>query len=102
MNKNRFLEEVREQLQLIFLGISTGQKPSLRDKSRLEGFMRAGAVLGATTNRELRDLMESVHMKVFGESIDERKAHRRIQLPNDDIDYEKYERPAIERVKPSR
>lgn len=97
MNKKQFYTEVRDQFNLICINISNGQKASVQEKSRLEGFMRAGVVLGVTTNPELQQLLEDVHYRVFGESIEERKVRHNKQFPEDMIDYGQYESPAISR-----
>jgi len=98
MGKEQFFSEVRNQYHLICVNIKNGNGPSELEKGRFEGFMRAGIVLNVTSKRDLEQLLEDVHYKVFGQSIAERKKARGPGLADDDIDYGQFDRPAIERV----
>ena len=99
MDKEQFFSEVRNQYHLVCVNIKNGNGPSELEKGRFEGFMRAGIMLGVTNKRELEQLLEDVHYKVFNQSIAERKTNRGPGFTDDDIDYGEFERPAIERVR---
>ena len=98
MDKEKFFGEVRNQYHLICVNIKNSNGLSELERGRFEGFMRAGLLLGVTNKRDLEQLLEDVHYKVFGQSIAERKKNRGPGFPDDEIDYGQFERPAIERV----
>ena len=102
MNRERYLEEIRQQYHLVCVGLKSGKRLSALEKGRFEGFMQAGLLLGVVTNSELQQLLEDVHFKVFGKSIAERRKNQKNWVPEEDaIDYGQFERPAIERAKGS-
>ena len=99
MDKEQFFSEVRNQYHLVCVNIKNGNGPSELERGRFEGFMQAGIALGVTNKSDLEELLEEVHYKVFGQSIAERKKNRGSGVPDDDIDYGQFERPAIERAR---
>ncbi len=93
-----YLNKIRKELEMHFTGILNEQKPAIETKSRLEGFMRAGVVLGITSNNELKGLMEEIHLNIFGESIAERKARKKAHWPEISVDYGQFETPSYLRM----
>ena len=72
MNKFEFLKHVEKQLSEVFKQVQIGNRPD-KQKYRTEGFMQAGRVLGIVNELELNELMEKVHIDVFGMTIKERE-----------------------------
>jgi hypothetical protein len=99
MNSEGYFTEVRKQLLLHFTGIANGQKVVAEDKTRMEGFMRAGVVLDITSFQELQKIVEEIHQKVFGESIAARRSRKSSRLPEVRVDYGQYDSPSITRMK---
>ena len=76
MLKEKYLTELRSQLQDAFKAAKAGQPVSAADKYRCEGFMQAGEFLGLVTDDEISALINSVHISVYGQSIlEKRMAH---------------------------
>ena len=99
MSTEVYLTEIRDQLRIYFLGIKNGQDPALPTKYQLEGFMRAGVILGITSNADLQKMMEEIHQQVFNESIEGRKLRKSGRYSELNVNYAQYESPAISRVK---
>ena len=100
MDKERYLKEIRDQYHLVCISLKNGGNLAEIEKGRFEGFMRAGLVLGVVTNKELQQVLEEIHFKVFGKSIAERRNERKTWAPEDAVDYGRYDSPAIGRVGP--
>lgn len=98
MNKELFMIEVKRQLRNIFDATATGHMSAMENKYRCEGFMKAGVVLGVTSNQELAAIMEAVHYEVYGESISERKHKEHSLWEGSTVDYGRYDSPSYERV----
>ena len=54
--------------------------------------------MGIATNKEMHNLMESVHFSVFAKTIKERKETQKISWEDHDIDYGQFEQPTFERI----
>jgi len=99
MNKERFLKEVEDQLRVIFGALRDGHEPPKILKHRSEGFMQAGVFLGIVDNKELKELMETVHHEMTGMTIQERLTKQKKRWKELEIDYDQYEIPAYKRRK---
>ena len=97
MNKDDFIDEVEKRLNRIFKASKDGYKASLIERHRLEGFMSAGVYMGVVTNAELAKVMNDIHVSIFGQSIEQRKAEKKTGWQVEVIDYSAYEQPAFER-----
>ena len=99
MNKSAFLSEAARLLENIYKASKSGLKPDMKACHRCEGFMHAGEFLGIASRAELLELMGQCHQKIFGESIAEREARKKLQQKwsADTIDYSMYESPAFDR-----
>ena len=97
MNKDEFLSEVENRLSKMFAASKEGYKVAPIDRHRLEGFMQAGVFIGLVSNAELSELMEAVHMNVYGQTIAERRAACSTGWQNESIDYSQYDQPAYVR-----
>lgn len=71
--KEKFIAELRQQLQETFTAAKAGQKVSAEDKYRCEGFMQAGVTLELVTDEEISKLINEVHIEVYGQSIVEKR-----------------------------
>lgn len=72
--KDKFLNALQKQLSEAFTAVKAGQRISIEDKYRCEGFMQAGVELGLVTDDEVSQLINSVHVSIYGESIAERRS----------------------------
>jgi len=97
MNKDEFLTEVEKRLSKMFTASKEGYKAAPIDRHRLEGFMQAGVFIGLVSNAELSELMEAVHLKVYGQTIAQRRAACSTSWQNEAIDYSQYDQPAYMR-----
>lgn len=97
MDKTTFIEQCRQQLSAVYTNSKIG-RPDDAMKHRTEGFIHAGQVLGVISRKEAGDIIESTHLDVFGESVEQRRGRKASyeRLKTDAPD-EYYEIPAIER-----
>ena len=95
IHKDKFIKEVKRRIKIIFNSSNEGFRISNIEKNRLEGFMQAGVFLKFTSNEELYDVMQEVHISVFEMSIEERKKINEIKWNDDQIDYGGYEIPSF-------
>ena len=72
--KEKFIAALREQLHETFTAAKSGLSVSAEDKYRCEGFMQAGVELELVTDDEVSQLINSVHLSVYGQSIAERRS----------------------------
>ncbi len=98
MTNEDFLNEVEKRLSRHFSASKSGYKIPAIERHRLEGFIQAGVFMGLTTNVEMKGLMDSIHMSIFGKTIEEHKALKSINMPEWEIDYSQYEQPTFERI----
>jgi hypothetical protein len=94
MNKGEFLNEVEKRLSKMFTASKEGYKAAPVERHRLEGFMQAGVFIGLVSNAELSELMESVHINVYGQTIAGRREACSTSWQNEAIDYSQYDQPA--------
>ena len=97
MDKAIFLKEVESKLARMFAASKEGYKIPLSEKHRCEGFMQAGIFMGLVAKQELANVMESIHLSVFGQTIVERQEGNSDTWIDEVIDYSIYEQPAFER-----
>jgi len=97
MNKDKYLNEVEKRLNQIFTASKEGYKASPVERHRLEGFMAAGVFMGLVTNAELAKVMNDIHVRLFGKTIQQRKAELPSSWQEEGIDYSSYEQPTFER-----
>ena len=97
MNKSTFLREVETRLSRLFSASRAGQKIAPVDRHRLEGFMQAGVFLGLVNRSELSGLMENTHLRIFGQTIAERRATDAMSWSDERIDYSGYDSPSYTR-----
>ena len=97
MNRENYLNEVEKRLNRIFTASKEGYKTPPVERHRLEGFMAAGVFMGFVTNTELAKLMDEIHVRLFGKTIQQRKAGLPGSGQEEDIDYSFYDQPTFER-----
>jgi hypothetical protein len=97
MNRENYLNEVEKRLNRIFTASKEGYKVSPVERHRLEGFMAAGVFMGLVTNAELAKVMNDIHVRLFGKTIQQRKAELPGSWQEEGIDYSFYDQPTFER-----
>ncbi len=94
-----FLVQLEKQFHEIFQ-TSKAAKDNSAQRLRTQGFIHAGELLQICSRQQVQQLMEKVHLEVFGVSISERKpseaAKRQQALKHGDYDY--FEEPAFVRL----
>ncbi len=93
MDREKFLAEVDNKLRELFKASKISHRLPDYVKHRCEGFMEAGVFLGLVKKTELRTLMESIHLEVFGKTIDQAKQEKANLWKDDAIDYSIYDLP---------
>ena len=99
MNRENYIKEVEQRLNRIFSASKEGYKASPEERHRLEGFMHAGVFMGLATNAELAKIMDEIHVRIFGKTIQQRKTELASNWQEETIDYGQYEQPTFERKK---
>jgi len=61
--------------------------------------MQAGVFLGLVSNTELSEVMETIHLSIFNQTIAERRSDQSASWKDEQIDYSRYDLPAYERNK---
>ena len=97
-DKEKFTQEVERRLHNLFSASKDGYKPPYIERHRLTGIIHAGVFMEIATNKEMHNLMESVHYSVFGKTIKDRKETQQISWEDHDINYDQYEQPTYERI----
>lgn len=97
MNREHYLSEVERRLNQIFTASKEGYKSSPAERHRLEGFMAAGVFMGLATNAELAKVMDEIHVRLFGKTIEQRKKELPGSWQEEGIDYSFYDQPTFER-----
>lgn len=99
MNKNKFILEIESRLKKIFTESRDGFKVSLSEKHRNEGFLQAGVFMSFISNEELYEKMNTIHIDVFGVSIEEKRKADELKWKEGAIDYSTYDIPVFIRDK---
>ena len=76
--KKKFLKNLEAQLRESMTAARAGEKISVADKFRCEGFMQAGVELGLVSDEEIQKLIKAVHLSVYGESIIARRGKEKL------------------------
>ncbi|WP_323845566.1 hypothetical protein [Microbulbifer magnicolonia] len=99
MDREAYIDEVKRRLTLMFRASRDGYKAPATERHRLEGFMQAGIFLGLARKSELAQIMNEIHVEIFGKTIEERKSESAALWISEDVDYGQYEQPAYQRVR---
>ena len=67
-------------------------------KDQIKGFLDAGIVSGLVTVEQTRHVIDTEHQKAFGMSIEERRAHKKLGVIEDPVDWSEYEAPTYQRL----
>lgn len=98
LQKDLFLITLESQFRDIFQTSKAG-KDNSEQRLRAQGFIHAGELLQLCTRQQVQQLMEQVHLEVFGIRISERQpgAARRRQQALQLGDYDYFDEPAFMR-----
>ncbi len=97
MNREHYLSEVEKRLNQIFIASKEGYKAPPAERHRLEGFMAAGVFMGLASNAELAKVMNEIHVRLFGKTIEQRKKELPGSWKEEGIDYSFYDQPTFVR-----
>ncbi|WGL15044.1 hypothetical protein PVT68_09650 [Microbulbifer bruguierae] len=99
MDQTLFLNEVERRLALLFKASQSGYPIPAIERHRLEGFMQAGIFLGLSSKADLAQLMERIHLEIFGKTLAERKQQPPASWIFAEVDYSQYESPSYVRTR---
>lgn len=99
LQQDLFLITLEAQFRDLFQASKAG-KDNSEQRLRAQGFIHAGELLQLCSRQQVQQLMEKVHLEVFGISIFERKpsAKARRQQALQLGDYAYFEEPAFNRL----
>ncbi|MFN3899116.1 MAG: hypothetical protein ACK4ML_01965 [Alishewanella aestuarii] len=99
LQQDLFLITLEAQFRDLFQASKAG-KDNSEQRLRAQGFIHAGELLQLCSRQQVQQLMEKVHLEVFGISIVERKpsAQTRRQQALQLGDYAYFEEPAFNRL----
>jgi len=99
LQRDLFLITLEAQFRDLFQASKAG-KDNSDQRLRAQGFIHAGELLQLCSRQQVQQLMEKVHLEVFGISIAERKpsAQARRQQALQLGDYAYFEEPAFNRL----
>ena len=101
MNNHEYSAYCYSQLIQVFSDTYKGHQDQ-KLKFRTEGLLQAGKLLNFFSPADAAELMNMAHIEVFGQTIEERKNHKKNvkkSLIDDDSDF--FNIPAYERLKES-
>ena len=99
MENEAFIEYCSQQLEQVFSATKQG-KPDLKLKHQTEGLLRAGELLDVISRAESFELIEKVHVKIFGVTPDQRARRKKtLQEVKELSSFDFFDIPAIERQK---
>lgn len=100
LQQDLFLITLEAQFRDLFQTSKAGKDNSVQ-RLRAQGFIHAGELLQLCSRQQVQQLMEKVHLEVFGISIADRKpsaqARRQQALQLGDYDY--FDEPAFNRLR---
>ncbi len=95
--KIRYLEQAKEHLVKLY-GIENVKSQVYHQlKSRLDGFIEAGLVVGIVDNRELQNLIDAAHINAFGMTRKQRQAESKLDKRDTKVNWGIYDTPTIHR-----
>jgi hypothetical protein len=95
--KIRYLEQAKEHLVKLY-GIENVKSQVYHQlKSRLDGFIEAGLVVGIVDNRELQNLIDAAHINAFGMTRKQRQAESKLDMRDTKVNWGIYDTPTIHR-----
>ncbi len=97
MEKDKYLIEIRRQLNSFYRQVKAGHLPAPLTRHRIEGFMQAGIFLGLYTCKERDELLGAVHRDVFGVSVAIRQEQLSHLWQRDGKDYSEFDTPTWNR-----
>ncbi|WP_100644694.1 hypothetical protein [Alteromonas facilis] len=97
MDNQAFIQHCRAQLAVVFEKSKSG-RPDSTLKHRVEGMLQAAELLNILSRDDAQQLIETVHVEVFGETTEARADRkRRLQELKETDPDEYFATPAIER-----
>lgn len=99
LQQDVFLMTLESQFRNLFQASKAG-KDNHEQRLRAQGFIHAGELLQLCSRQQVQQLMEKVHLEVFGVSIAERKPSPQVrrQQALQLSDYAYFEEPAFNRL----
>ena len=97
MDQQSYLQEVERRLRTVFRASKEGMRVTDTERHRIEGFMQGAVFMGFISTGEMDQLMERIHLEVFGRKISDRRRERRSGWNTTDVDYSQYDRPTFTR-----
>ncbi len=83
-NKGRYFETLERLLKEHYNEIITKRRVSEHRQHYIDGYMMAARALGDVSYDELQEVIEKIHLEVFGRTIEERRRSELDELSQDD------------------
>jgi len=96
-HRTTYLNAIKDHVTELYAVQDSKSESYLRLKNRLDGFMNAGLVIGIASKAELQDIVEKVHMSVFGLTIKQRSVELKLGSKTTEVDWDIYDTPTIHR-----
>ena len=95
-HRTTYLNTIRDNVTELYAIQDSKSDSYLRLKNRLDGFMNAGIVIGIVSNAAVKEIVDDVHMKVFGMTIKQRSVELKLGSKATDVDWDLYDTPTIQ------
>lgn len=82
MNKERYLKILSKILKEYYTEIKFKNSVSEERKKYIEGYLDAAEALNAFRQKEIRDVIDGIHFKSFGKTIEERRKSEASESPS--------------------
>lgn len=97
MDKDAFIKHCQQQILEVYLRTKAG-KPDDAFKHRTEGCIHAAQLLGFISQQQAKEMIESAHQQVFGETVQHRRERKeKLNAIKKQSPEKYYEIPAVER-----
>jgi hypothetical protein len=96
-HRTTYLNAIKDHVTELYGVQDSKSEPYMRLKNRLDGFIHAGLVIGIASNAEIKDIVEKVHMNVFGMTIKQRGVELKLGSKAAEVNWDLYDTPTIHR-----
>ena len=96
-HRTTYLNAIKDHVTELYSVQDSKSETYMRLKNRLDGFIHAGLVIGIASNAEIKDIVEKVHMNVFGMTIKQRGVELKLGGKVAEVNWDLYDTPTIHR-----
>ena len=96
-HRTTYLNAIKDHVTELYGVQDSKSEPYMRLKNRLDGFIHAGLVIGIASNAEIKDIVEEVHINVFGMTSKQRGVELKLGSKAAEVNWDLYDTPTIHR-----